>query len=795
MCYPTHPFLSPLHGNGKLHFFSLFRLPYFLGCFICSVSAGNISGKVYYNGSQEGQITVVATKSFTENAVLELDGLKDFVLVPSINDLSGSEITVQYWFRGSSFQSAVRNQQNGWIVAGWNNKHILSNDGGVSGVDAGEGTTDGSWHHHVFTWKQGSINGFASYLDGKLVEARDSTNTPLPATDSALYFGANQGVAEFTNGELDEIAVWSRALSASEIASTWYSKLEGNESDLIGYWDFDDFTADDRSLNQHHGTFQGDAWVVEAEIPGLGVSYFTETEDTGDYLFENLPDGIYQLSAFLDSNGNDAPDVMEPKGVFNSNPFDLKGEFTNGDVLLIEAPQIIAQPSGDRLSSGEHTEFSIVVTGSEPLSYQWFKNDTPLSDSVSISGTETSRLRLSNSSKADSGTYKCIVKNQAGEVVSEPASLRVIENGLSISGNISYQGVLKGPIVVSASQTSENNHALSLDGDGDYATSPLFDTSGDEITIQCWFKGEKAQSLVRHQKNTKDYIVVGWHGLHALSFDGELNGPSAGGLNLVDGNWHQLTMSWKRNSPGGLATFLDGSLIEKRDSSDFAVPFMDVDVFFGAWNGKSEFAKGYIDEIAIWDRALTPVEVILNWDQSLRGDEVGLLGFWDFNDGLGRDLSSNGNNVELYGDANIVEDKNDILDSAVFTTTLEKPGDFMIRNILPGKTFGISAFIDLNGNLEQDPDEPTATYSGNPFAVNSDTVDIDIDLGGNLERPIIQITKSELGVTLSWDSSSNLRLYGRESMIGGRWSLVDGVARSSITLPTDLKMRFFQLRE
>ena len=79
--------------------------------------------------------------------------------------------------------------------------------------------------------------------------------------------------------------------------------------------------------------------------------------------------------------------------------------------------------------------------------------------------------------------------------------------------------------------------------------------------------------------------------------------------------------------------------------------------------------------------------------------------------------------------------------------------------------------------------------------VDGDTVDIDIDLGGNLERPIIHITKSELGVTLSWDSSSNLRLYGRESMIGGRWSLVDGVAGSSITLPTDLKMRFFQLRE
>ena len=61
MLNQIHPLSIPLNGIGKLHFFSLFCLPYILGCFICSVSAGNISGKVYYNGSQEGQITVVAT--------------------------------------------------------------------------------------------------------------------------------------------------------------------------------------------------------------------------------------------------------------------------------------------------------------------------------------------------------------------------------------------------------------------------------------------------------------------------------------------------------------------------------------------------------------------------------------------------------------------------------------------------------------------------------------------------------------------------------------------------------------
>ena len=70
------------------------------------------------------------------------------VAIESLSDLSGPELTIQYWFKGSSIQSAVRQQSGGWIVAGWNNMHILSHDGGTGGIDAGF-AVDGQWHHLV----------------------------------------------------------------------------------------------------------------------------------------------------------------------------------------------------------------------------------------------------------------------------------------------------------------------------------------------------------------------------------------------------------------------------------------------------------------------------------------------------------------------------------------------------------------------------------------------------------------------------------------------------------------------
>jgi hypothetical protein len=104
---------------------------------------GSVSGAVTYAGDQPGPIRIKAAQTLAGNKVLKLDGDGDSVGVPSLLDLSGSEITIQYWFKGNSVQSAVRQQSGGWIVAGWNKIHILSHDGGIAGIAMGDAVTDG----------------------------------------------------------------------------------------------------------------------------------------------------------------------------------------------------------------------------------------------------------------------------------------------------------------------------------------------------------------------------------------------------------------------------------------------------------------------------------------------------------------------------------------------------------------------------------------------------------------------------------------------------------------------------
>jgi hypothetical protein len=59
------------------------------------------------------------------------------------------------------------------------------------------------------------------------------------------------------------------------------------------------------------------------------------------------------------------------------------------------------------------------------------------------------------------------------------------------------------------------------------------------------------------------------------------------------------------------------------------------------------------DEIRIWNVSRSATEIQGAMNTSLSGDEKGLLGYWNFNDGTA-DLTPNGNDGEMKGDSQIV---------------------------------------------------------------------------------------------------------------------------------------------
>ena len=182
----------------------------------------------------------------------------------------------------------------------------------------------------------------------------------------------------------------------------------------------------------------------------------------------------------------------------------------------------------------------------------------------------------------------------------------------------------------SASIGNLGNTVLQFDGVNDHVKTQVTNLSGNEITIEYWFKGDSLQSAVRQQDNSS-YIVAGWLGKHILSVDGGTTNGIKVGDAATNGSWHHIAMTWKRNTPNGFVSYLDGVIVEQRKSLDVAIPSINSNVYIGSFQGTSEFTKGQIADVRIWKKARTQVEIQADMHKRLSGKEPNLVAYYPLN--------------------------------------------------------------------------------------------------------------------------------------------------------------------
>jgi hypothetical protein len=83
------------------------------------------------------------------------------------------------------------------------------------------------------------------------------------------------------------------------------------------------------------------------------------------------------------------------------------------------APTITTQPSASAVSVGSAASFTVVASGTSPLTYDWKK------DGTSISGATNATYSIASAATRDAGSYTVVVSNSAGSVTSTAASLTV----------------------------------------------------------------------------------------------------------------------------------------------------------------------------------------------------------------------------------------------------------------------------------------------------------------------------------------------------------------------------------
>jgi autotransporter-associated beta strand protein len=120
-------------------------------------------------------------------------------------------------------------------------------------------------------------------------------------------------------------------------------------------------------------------------------------------------------------------------------------ESTPGQIKLVAVADVTltCQPQDIFVSTNDPVTFTVCVTGSSPVSYQWYFaaniNDTP----APISGANSSSYFIASAQGSNSGLYNVVVSNGFSSVTSRVASLTVGYRCPSING-LSDQTVIQG---------------------------------------------------------------------------------------------------------------------------------------------------------------------------------------------------------------------------------------------------------------------------------------------------------------------------------------------------------------
>ena len=151
------------------------------------------------------------------NTSVSFDGASGELAMPG--EALGTDATLEGWFRWRAGTAVLRDSTSvggtGWILVFESTGDLAYRLGG-QGFNTGlpiERVRDGEWHHIAAT-KQGSAA--ALYVDGEVAHS-SATGAGSQLATSPWHVMRNGTNAVFSEGEADELALYTRALSAGEL--------------------------------------------------------------------------------------------------------------------------------------------------------------------------------------------------------------------------------------------------------------------------------------------------------------------------------------------------------------------------------------------------------------------------------------------------------------------------------------------------------------------------------------------------------------------------------------------------
>ncbi len=156
------------------------------------------------------------------NSGIDFDGTDDEITIPDDNSLDfTTDVTASVWIYMddvSGWQSFIHKNTD---TASHAEVYFEQNNGilhNYNTINTGTAVlTTGQWHHIAYT---ADATNETLYVDGQNV-AQESREFGGMSNNNTMYIGGSGGGGEQVDGRMDEIAMWNRALSPTEISDVY----------------------------------------------------------------------------------------------------------------------------------------------------------------------------------------------------------------------------------------------------------------------------------------------------------------------------------------------------------------------------------------------------------------------------------------------------------------------------------------------------------------------------------------------------------------------------------------------
>ncbi|OFY74062.1 MAG: hypothetical protein A2265_02730, partial [Bacteroidetes bacterium RIFOXYA12_FULL_33_9] len=451
---------------------------------------------------------------------------------------------------------------------------------------------------HIALVRDNTNGILAWYINGVKTVQTQLIYTPSQTTKDIL-------IGNMHNGEIDEIRIWNKARTSTEILNDMSSSLLGNEANLLAYYDMDN----------------GKGLVLEDLTSSNFDGYLLNMDSLESWKYKT----IYNQSSRV-------PVVAE---IYQSTNF-LGNDTTALQSVVLDAG------SGDSYIWNDGSSLSTLTVENSGLYWVSVSDDNCiLRDSVQVNITLTSPS-VENVCRAGSGTVTLEAESGTNEAVWYDAPT---------AGNLLHIGeVYTSPKLTSTTNyyaaAANINKSLDFNATADYAVIPnnvAMNMSGN-LTIEMKIKVSDFSS--RH------YLLDKWY-----SGEGRISVETDGTLHYYYGccdtycsTWQSLSSvqsiplnEWthiaivRDNTNNTLTWYINGV-----KTVQTIVKYTSIQTTKNILIGNMH--SGEIDEIRIWNRARSASELIADKNILLLGLEPGLIAYYNMDNGRGLVLEDKTNN-------------------------------------------------------------------------------------------------------------------------------------------------------